>query len=171
MRRPGLLYVPATYEADQPAPLAVMFHGAGGSPRDGLGLLQKEAEPAGLLLLAPGSEEGSWDLIAVGYGPDVRTVDAALEHVFARYNVSPARLAIGGFSDGASYALSLGISNGVLFKNIIAFSPGFMSPTRQLDAPRIFISHGTEDGVLPIDACSRRLVPALRRAGYEVHYE
>jgi phospholipase/carboxylesterase len=40
----------------------------------------------------------------------------------------------------------------------------------QTDAPAIYISHGTNDEVLPIDACSRRLAPALRRAGYEVRY-
>ncbi len=31
-----------------------------------------------------------------------------------------------GFSDGASYALSLGVPNGDLFTHIVAFSPGFM---------------------------------------------
>src|SRR6202030_4387442 len=36
---------------------------------------------------------------------------------------------------------------------------------------RIYISHGTADTVLPIDRCSRRIVPALRAAGYEVTYE
>jgi predicted esterase len=34
----------------------------------------------------------------------------------------------------------------------------------------VFVSHGTRDGVLPIDACSRRVVPRLRRAGYDVLY-
>ena len=33
-----------------------------------------------------------------------------------------------GFSDGASYALSLGAANGDLFTHIAAFSPGFMRP-------------------------------------------
>ena len=35
----------------------------------------------------------------------------------------------------------------------------------------ISCAHGTHDAVLPIDRCSRRLVPELRRAGYEVEYE
>jgi phospholipase/carboxylesterase len=33
------------------------------------------------------------------------------------------------------------------------------------------VTHGIHDAVLPIDRCSRRLVPRLRRAGYDVTYE
>ena len=35
----------------------------------------------------------------------------------------------------------------------------------------MFISHGTIDPVLDIDACSRRIVPALRKGGYKVTYK
>lgn len=76
--------------------------------------------------------------------------DEALAHTFEHYTVDPSRVAIGGFSDGASYALSLGLGNGDLFRHIIAFSPGFAVPPRQLGSPRIFMSHGTKDRVLPI---------------------
>jgi phospholipase/carboxylesterase len=79
-------------------------------------------------------------------------------------------VAVGGYSDGASYALSLGIANGDLFTHVLAFSPGFMAPTGQVGAPRIFVSHGTRDGWLPIERCSRRIVPQLERAGYDVTY-
>jgi predicted esterase len=77
---------------------------------------------------------------------------------------------VGGYSDGASYALSLGLANGDLFSRVIAFSPGFLAPTGQTGSPRIFVSHGTRDGWLPINSCSRRIVPRLERAGYEVRY-
>ena len=36
--------------------------------------------------------------------------------------------------------------------------------------PRIFLSHGTNDTVMPIDATSRRFVPALEKLGYDVTY-
>lgn len=36
--------------------------------------------------------------------------------------------------------------------------------------PRVFVSHGTKDAVLPIDRCSRSLVPELERDGYVVRY-
>ena len=170
-RRDGLLYVPAGHDATRPAPLVVLLHGAGGSGANILPVLQPLAAQDDLLVLAPDSRDRTWDLLIDGYGPDVAFLDRALAWTFARYAVDPACLAIGGFSDGASYALSLGLDNGDLFAAILAFSPGFMAPERQVDAPRIFISHGTDDHVLPIARCSRRIVPQLQRAGYTVRYE
>jgi phospholipase/carboxylesterase len=169
-KRDGFLYVPSGYQADRPAPLALMLHGAGGNAQGGLAPFQALADAAGLILLAPDSRRQTWDVILGEYGPDVAFIERALAQTFGRYAVDPARLAVGGFSDGASYALSLGITNGDLFTHIIAFSPGFIAPAAQTGAPRIFISHGTRDEVLPIDRCSRRLVPALERADYDVLY-
>jgi phospholipase/carboxylesterase len=170
-RRDGLLYVPAGYRADRPAPLAVMLHGAGGEGRGGLAPFHPLADAAGLLLLAPEARRQTWDVIArTGYGPDVTFIDRVLAQIFDRYAVDPERVAVGGFSDGASYALSLGLTNGDLFTHVIAFSPGFMAPAGNEGSPRIFISHGQHDNVLPIDACSRRLVAELRSSGYDVTY-
>lgn len=169
-RRDALLYVPAGYTADQPAPLALMLHGAGGNAGHGMALLQQLADATGIIVLAPASRQGTWDVIYGGYGPDIAFMDRALTTTFSRYAVDPTHVAVGGFSDGASYALSVGITNGDLFTHVIAFSPGFMAPADQVGAPRIYVSHGTHDEVLPIDRCSRRIVPQLERAGYAVRY-
>ncbi len=75
-----------------------------------------------------------------------------------------------GFSDGASYALSLGLLNGDLLTHVIAFSPGFVLAERRRGRPRCFLSHGVHDEVLPIDPCSRRIVRELRGADYDVRY-
>ena len=105
--RESYLYVPATYRAERPAPLLLLLHGAGGHARQGLGLLRSLADEAGVVLLAPTSREHTWDLLVDRrYGPDVTIVDQALEHVFSRYAVDTAHIAVGGVSDGASYALS-----------------------------------------------------------------
>ncbi|HEV7992385.1 MAG TPA: hypothetical protein VGP25_11215 [Gemmatimonadaceae bacterium] len=109
-------------------------------------------------------------MIEGGFGPDVTFIDSALAATFERCAIDPHRLAVGGFSDGASYALSIGLGNGDLFTHVLAFSPGFMAPAEQIGAPRCYVSHGTRDQVLPIDHCSRRLVPVLRDAGYDVRY-
>ena len=169
--RDSYLYVPVGYRTQHSAPLVLLLHGAGGHARQGLEVLRDLADTAGLLLLAPASRERTWDLL-VGrrYGPDLALIDRALEQTFSRYAIDPARLAIGGFSDGASYALSLGITNGDLFTHVLAFSPGFMVPAGQTGSPRIFVSHGTRDRVLPIDRCSHRIVPSLKHDGYDVHY-
>lgn len=169
-QRDGLLYVPPGYRKDKPAPLALMLHGAGGSAHHGLSLLRTFADSAGLILLAPESRLRTWDVIAGSYGPDVAFIDRALDQTFKRYAIDKQRIAFGGFSDGASYALSLGIINGDLATHVIAFSPGFIAPTRQQGSPRLFISHGTRDQVLPIDRCSRRIVPQVKRAGFDVRY-
>jgi predicted esterase len=103
-------------------------------------------------------------------GADVQAIDDALTALFERLAVNPRRVAVGGFSDGASYALTLGMLNGTLFRNLLAFSPGFSAATHVQDRPRVFVSHGMHDQVLPIDPCSRRLVPKLRAAGLDVQY-
>lgn len=168
--RDGYLYVPVGYRAERPAPLVVLLHGADEDARDGLAQLREQADGSGLILLALSSRGPTWDFILGGYGPDVTAIDRALEETFSAYAVDPARVAVGGYSDGASYALSLGIANGDLFTHVVAFSPGFMAPAGQVGSPRVFVSHGTRDGWLPIDRCSRRIVPRLERAGYDVTY-
>ena len=168
--RDGLLYVPVRYQANRPAPLAVLLHGAGGSAQRARAVLQFVANTTGIIQLVPESRRRTWDAILGDYGPDVAFIDRALAQVFSHYAVDPARLAIGGFSDGASYALSLGIGNGDLFTHVIALSPGFIAPACQQGRPRMFIAHGTRDRTLPIDRCSRRIVPVVQRAGYDVRY-
>jgi phospholipase/carboxylesterase len=168
--RDGLLYVPKRYDPATPAPLLILLHGAGGRGTQSVDLFTETAEARGYLILSPDSRGRTWDVILGGYGPDVVFIDRALTQIFDTYAVEPRRIAVGGFSDGASYALSLGLINGALFSDILAFSPGFAAPTRAEDTPRVFISHGVDDRVLPIDACSRRLAPALKREGYDVAY-
>jgi phospholipase/carboxylesterase len=166
----GLLYVPAGVRPELPSPLVLVLHGAGATAQHGLDLLIGQADDAGLVLLAPSSQGRTWDLVLGGYGPDVAWINRALAEVFQRLPVDSTRLAVGGFSDGASYAISLGLTNGDLFSHILAFSPGFAAPAGRRGRPRLFLSHGTRDRVLPIDACSRRLVPELRQTGYQVRY-
>ena len=168
--RDALLYVPAS--ARDPAPLVLYLHGATGDEQQGIHRLSALADDFGFLLLSPASEDGTWDAIRSGYGRDVQFIDYALTKVFAQRRVNPRKVAVCGFSDGASYALGLGMSNGDLFRAVIAFSPGFVpSGVEQSGTPRIFISHGTKDKILPIETSSRRLVPQLERAGYEVKFQ
>lgn len=169
--RDVLVHVPSGPHAGAPARLVLTLHGAGGDARGGLAPLVPFADAYRLLLLAPASQGATWDVLTGGWGPDVRIINRAMEDVFASYPVDRNRLAISGFSDGASYALSLGLANGDLFTHILAFSPGFVAPVQLIGTPRVFISHGRADQVLPIDRTTRRIVPQLRAAGLpiEVH--
>jgi phospholipase/carboxylesterase len=168
--RDGTILVPTRFDDSKPAPLILALHGAGGVAAQVMNIFNQHAEARGIVILAPESRSSTWDIVRGGYGPDVAFIERALRKVFQQYAIDPNRLAIAGFSDGASYALSLGLTNGNLFSDILAFSPGFMAPARQADTPRIFVSHGVRDDVLPIDSCSRRLVPLLKQAGYMVEY-
>jgi phospholipase/carboxylesterase len=165
-----LLFVPATAPESRPVPLVVSLHGAGHGDRAGLGRFRAAAERHGVAILLPESRGQTWDVVTGGYGPDVDVLDASLISAFAMMPVSPSALAIAGYSDGASYALSIGLTNGDLFSHIIACSPGFIGPVEAHARPLVFVSHGTEDPVLPIDRTSRQLVPRLLDQGYGVEY-
>ncbi|WP_210505234.1 alpha/beta hydrolase [Naasia sp. SYSU D00057] len=155
---------------DTPLPLIVFLHGSGAQPARSLHFLEAEAQRLGFLLLLPKSLHYTWDVILGGFGPDVASLDAVLAEIFDLFPVDPERVALSGFSDGASYALTLGMRNGELFRRILAYSPGFTVPGPGSGRPAVFVSHGTDDPVLPIDRCSRVIVPGLLREGYEVDY-
>jgi phospholipase/carboxylesterase len=164
----ALLYVPKSPPG--PRPLLVVFHGAGGQARHMINLLWAQAEEQGLLLLAPQSSGPTWDLVTGDYGPDVAVLQQLLTAVSSLEPVDPARMGLAGFSDGASYALALGLDNGDLFSSVLAFSPGFLSPEHRVGSPRVFVAHGTADPVLDIDKCGRAVVNQLRDLGYGVTY-
>lgn len=167
-RRDSVLCVPSSAGAGQPMPLLVALHGAGGLPDGSMPVLQAVADQYAVAVLVPQSRESTWDGIRHGYGPDVDVVDRSLHRALEAVRVDPARLGVVGFSDGASYALGLGLANGDLFSHVIAFSPGFVPFAARVGEPRVFVAHGVADRVLPIDRTARRVVPALRRDGYDV---
>ena len=166
--RDALLQVPA--DVTGPLPLLFLLHGAGSSGARMLQRIAPAVDAAKIAVLAPDSREPTWDAIGGDFGADVQFLNRALERVFATVAVDPALMTLGGFSDGATYALSLGLINGDLFPRVIAFSPGFVVKGQTHGQPRFFISHGTSDPILPIDGASRRIVPALRGRGYDVTY-
>jgi phospholipase/carboxylesterase len=167
--RGALLYIPRSLTPGAAVPVMVMLHGAGAAG-DQMRFTFADAERTGTVILAPDSRQATWDVIMGSFGPDVRFITSMLEQTFDRVEADVSRIGIGGFSDGASYALTIGLPNGELFSRIVAFSPGFnAAPTRE-GRPRIFISHGTRDEVLPIERTSRVLVPQLKGQGYDVTY-
>jgi len=169
--RDGYLYVPSSYSGERPLPLFVALHGAGGKGRDWASYPAR-AEAHGMIVLAPDSRARTWDLVTEGlFGPDARFLDEALSHTFDRCRVDPTRLVLGGFSDGASYALSLGVANGDLFTHLTAYSPGFFEPGRPVTGrPRVFISHGRQDPILSYAYSAEALVPGLQTSGYDVTF-
>jgi phospholipase/carboxylesterase len=166
----GIIQMPAAAPAGK-VPLLVFLHGASGGGPSVLRRIEPAADVAGIAVLCPDSRGITWDAIrGADFGEDVVFLNRALEFVFDRLDVDPARVAIGGFSDGATYGLSLGLANGDLFPRIVACSPGFVIQAPQQGRPKLFFSHGTADQTLPIDQCSRVIVPRLRTMGYDVTF-
>ena len=167
--RDGFIRIPSGYRPEMEAPFTVLLHGAGGSAEDwssAFGLFDE----LGMVALGLNSESSSWDLRYGGFGRDLAILDAALFRVFEEVRVDPTRLAVSGFSDGASYSVSLGLINGDLFTHVLAFSPGFAVLHPRHGSPRVFLGHGVLDTVLPV-SFTRHLADVLRTDGYEVRYE
>lgn len=164
-----ILYVPQDLPPG-PVPLVVLFHGATSNPKQVLPILRAEANRRKFIVLAPKSRGRTWDVLTAGFGPDVEALDTMLGTLFERYPVDPAKIAVAGFSDGASYALSLGLINGDLFSRIFVFSGGFFVPGRIGGRPEIFVSHGVYDSVLPIEFTGQEIVRVLGDDGFTPHY-
>ncbi len=169
--RDALLYIPESASKFDAAPLVVSLHGATRNADRGIDLLRSLSDEHGFVLLAPASKGTTWDVIEdSAWGPDVAFINQSLARTFELRKIDPARIAMAGFSDGASYSLSIGLCNGDLFNAVFGFSPGFIAPGTRIGKPPVYISHGTIDNVLPIDQCSRRIVPQLQKDGYRVTY-
>jgi len=164
------IHVPQNYEPATPAPLVVFLHGALRTVDTFMNGHAPISEDTGAIVLMPLSNVGTWDAINSDFGPDVAVINAALEWAFRHCNIDPTKIVLSGFSDGGTYVIALGRANGDLFSQVVAYSPGFLIDVTRTGRAPFLITHGTQDTVLPIDATSRRIVPALRSAGYTVDY-
>jgi phospholipase/carboxylesterase len=149
------------------AALLLALHGAGsGGARGGLYAFRGAWGVPGLVIVAPAAAGTAWSLRDV----DVRFVDRALQQAFARCRVDARRVAVGGFSSGAAMALWLGLTNGDLFRAVIALSGGGPLPDERTGKPRIFVAHGTLDDVIPVTLGGDAIVRELRDQDYDVTY-
>jgi len=164
-------YVPA--EVSGPAPLIVLLHGAGGDARNFLDQFRREADARGVILISVQSNGRTWAQRKPKDGEaDVANIRAAIAGLSARVPFEPGRATVMGFSDGASYALSVGMAYPDLFRTIVAFSPGYAFAPSNLDTEqRIFIAHSRRDPILPAEN-TRQMVKGLESAGFapEVHW-
>lgn len=164
-------YVPATLST--PAPLIVLLHGAGGDAREFLDQFKRDADARGVILLSVQSDGRTWaQRKPQDSEADVANIKAALIGLSTKAPFEPGRTTVMGFSDGASYALSIGMAYPVLFHTIVAFSPGYAFAPRELEThQRIFIAHSRRDPILPAEN-TRQMVKGLERAGFapEVHW-
>jgi phospholipase/carboxylesterase len=168
--RRTILYVPPG-DAARPAPFFLALHGATGSGDTMLRGTRAAADAHGVIVLSPSSRDYTWDAIRGPYGDDFALVDRLMNEVFDRCAIDPARVAVGGFSDGATYAVSIGLENGDVFTHVVGHSAGFVIPGAPHGKPKVFLSHGRQDRILPIDQCGRRIAAQLERQRYDVRFD
>ncbi len=169
--RRALLSIPPSYTASVPTPLMLMLHGARGDGDRTLEQQRDVANPHGVILLSPSTRSGTWDAIRGDFAHDFAKLDVLLAKVFDSCNVDVTRMACAGFSDGASYALGLGLMNGDFFTHVIAHSPGFIVSEERVGKPAVYISHGRQDEVLPFDRCGARISAQLYSEGYAPRFD
>jgi phospholipase/carboxylesterase len=173
--RGGLsLYVPETWDGRGPAALVVALHGGSGHGRDFLWSWVREARARGALLLSPTAQERTWSIMG-GEDVDAPRLRAAVEDVAARYHVDRARVLLTGMSDGATYALVCGLTDGMPFTHL-APACGVLHPFLLagggIAAARgrpIYLIHGALDWMFPVPT-ARMARAALETAGARVVY-
>jgi phospholipase/carboxylesterase len=163
------VYVPKAYKTGVAVPLLVWLHGAGGQGNVSESLAAM-ADEFTVILLAPDSRDWTWGSILGQWQPDVDFLQLAMKQTVSRYTIDRERVWLGGFSDGGSFSLSLGISYGNLFRKVFAGAPGIMQPIDVNGKPPIFLAHGRQDQTMPIDDTSRKFLPKLRALEYDVTY-
>lgn len=165
--RDAYLSVPNGITPGMAVPLIVMFHGKTQPANEVLGEWKRVAARHKCLVLAPSARTYTWNVEQGPGGPDARFVDRAIQAVFDRFTVDPKHIAASGFSDGGSYALSIGLVNGDFFSDILAFAPINYNAPNAVGQPRIYFCNGNQDpGAIFTNTTA--MARQLRGDGYDV---
>jgi predicted esterase len=171
----GYLLAPSVLEPGAVYPLVVVLHGAGRQDELLARAYAREADARGALFFVLRSLQPTWDLIAGGDGEDLDFLGWALGWIDDRYPTDPSRRALIGYSDGASYALAVGLSNPRAFAAVMGWAAGFLAIdahnlTPDDPRPRVLLEHGTQDQLFPFERVAVPLRDALVRLGYDVTF-
>jgi dienelactone hydrolase len=151
---------------------------------------QAEADKRGIVLLAPTSKGITWDAVSIAMAPptgdsplemkmgrhfsssrDSKRVEAAIASLARIVPIDRARTVLAGFSDGATFALAMGMARSEQFSAVIAWSPGIAIETSQPARGRkVYVSHGRRDTVLSFDTDCGEIVPLLQSEGAAVSF-
>ena len=167
--RDTTVYIPKSYKSSTKTPVLMMLHGFSGTSQS-VRYAFPLAEEFGIIVIAPESRNQTWGQSAPGFDPDMKYLSPMFSEVTSFLNIDRAKVGVGGISDGATYALSMGLGYGDTFTHLLIYSEGIPIPYRRQGKPRIFIAHGINDAQMPIDRTSRRFVPQFKQDGYDVTY-
>jgi phospholipase/carboxylesterase len=180
------LFTPDEIDMEERYPLLAVLHGAGRQDEMLMKAYRDEAERRQALILIPRSFGMTWDLIQHaaqgGVGPDAPSprpdldfLEYAYDLIFRRYPVDFDRNALVGYSDGASYGLSVGLSNPELFRAVMAWAAGFVAIENEAassDTPRpaVLVEYGTHDELFPFEQVALPMKEQLEAFGCSVEF-
>ena len=161
-------FVPHAAQQDS-RPLVIALHGGTGHGRDTLWHWLTSARANDMTVMAPTSIDDTWSLFQIELD-----LHAILEHLKDLTDTipQPSAILLAGMSDGATYALQLGLKRPDLFPNIAAFS-GMLDPSLLAEPPspsttqHIYWLHGHRDTMFPFKLASES-VAALKAKGLNV---
>jgi len=171
----AVLLTPSEIDLAKRYPLITVLHGAGRQDEMLVKACRDEPEKRDALFLVPRSLLPTWDLIASPERPDLDFLEYAYDLIFRRYPVDAERLGLLGYSDGASYALSVGLSNPELFRAVMAWAAGFVAIENEAAAqdtrrPAVLIEYGTHDELFPFEQVAVPMREQLEAFGCAVTF-
>ncbi len=175
-RSRGVLLTPEAIDPGRSYPLFTLFHGAGRMEEFFIRTCEEKPEQREALFFIPVSVGPTWDLITDDEAqPDVAFLRYAWDLIYRRYPIDPQRQALIGFSDGASYALSIGLSNPGYFDALLCWAAGFVVVDRNAfdpDAakPSVYIEYGTHDQLFDFESVALTMKGDHERAGCDVTF-
>lgn len=171
----AVLLTPDDIDPEERLPLVTVFHGAGRQDEMLVKACHGEPQRRRALFLVPRSLDATWDLITGRGQADLEFLEHAWDLVYRRYPVDADRQVLMGYSDGASYALSMALSNPGVFDAALCWAAGFVvvdrsSIGRPGRKPRIYLEYGTHDELFPFEQIALPMRDDLRKAGYELEF-
>lgn len=171
----AVLLTPSEIDPNRRYPLFTVFHGAGRQDAMLVKACRGEPDRRNAFFLVPRSVEPTWDLIVRGPRSDLDFLEYAYDLIARRYPIDPGRRVLIGYSDGASYALSLALSNPRVFEAALCWAAGFVVLDRENVAegdpkPRIYLEYGTHDELFAFDQVALPMKQNLEQAGYSVEF-
>lgn len=177
------LYTPDEIDPARSYPLLTVLHGAGRQDEALMRAYRHEAEQRQALVLVARSFHMTWDLIALGIQggaaltgdapsarPDLDFLEYAYDLIYRRYPVDRMRQGLIGYSDGASYGLSIGLSNPGIFCAVMAWAAGFLALESDVaeagtQRPAVFLEYGTHDELFPFEQVALPMKRHLEELG------
>jgi phospholipase/carboxylesterase len=171
----GVLLTPDPIDPAVRYPLITVLHGAGRQDEMLVKACRDEPAKRQALFFVPRSLAMTWDLIAGGGRPDLDFLEFAYDLIYRRFPIDANRQALIGYSDGASYALSIGLSNPRIFRAILGWAAGFLAfDDTFVDAddprPDILLEYGTQDEIFSFEQVALAMRTSLEDAGYTVEF-